>query len=53
MKIKKWEVEDITKVPGEYLMVDTVAIGKLVRAGIKSISGIRIWEEETLKVSAK
>lgn len=50
MKIKKWEVEDITRVPAEYLQVDSVAIGKLVRAGIKSIPGIRIWEEEILKV---
>ena len=53
MKVRKWEVEDITKVPAEYLQVDSVAVGKLVRAGIKSISGIRIWEEETLKVNAK
>ncbi len=53
MKVKKWEVEDISKVPTEYLKVDEVAIGKLVRAGIKSISGIHIWEEEVLKVSSK
>jgi hypothetical protein len=50
MKVRKFEVEDITKVPIEYLKVDEVAIGKLVRAGIKGISGIRIWEEDTLKV---
>jgi hypothetical protein len=53
MKVRKFEVEDITKVPAEYLKVDEVAIGKLVRAGIKSISGIRIWEEEVIKVSTK
>jgi hypothetical protein len=53
MKVRKFEVEDITKVPIEYLKVDEVAIGKLVRAGIKSISGIRIWEEDTLKVNTK
>ena len=53
MKVKKWEVEDITKVPAEYLQVDAVAVGKLVRAGIKNIAGIRIWEEETLKISTK
>jgi len=53
MKVKKWEVQDITKVPAEYLRVDEVAIGKLVRAGISSISGIRIWTEDTLKVNTK
>jgi hypothetical protein len=46
-------VEDITKVPAEYLIVNEVVIGKLVRAGIPSIPGIRIWEEEILKVNAK
>ena len=53
MKIKKWEVVNIKEVPVEYLRVDEVAIGKLVRAGIKNINGIRIWEEEVLKVNSK
>ena len=53
MKVRKFAVEDITKVPAEYLRVDEVAIGKLVRAGIPSIPGIKIWTEETLKVSSK
>lgn len=52
-KDRKWEVEDITKVPVEYLTVDSVAIGKLVRAGIKSIAGIRIWTEDSLTVRPK
>ena len=49
--IRKWEVEDMTKVPIEYLMVDASKIGRVVRAGIPSIPGIRIWEEETLRVT--
>jgi hypothetical protein len=53
MKMRKWEVEDISKVPAEYLTVDTVRIGKVVRAGIPSIPGIRIWEEETLRVNTR
>ena len=53
MKVRKFAVEDITKVPAEYLRVVEVAIGKLVRAGIPSIPGIKIWTEETLKVSSK
>lgn len=53
MKVRKWEVEDITKVPIEYLIVDITAIGKLVRAGIPALPGIRIWTEEVLKVNTK
>ena len=52
-KIKKWEVEDLSKVPFDYLMIDAVKIGKVVRAGIPSISGIRIWEEESLRITTK
>lgn len=53
MKVRKWEVEDLAKVPTEYLMIDSTKVGKVVRAGIPGIPGIRIWVEETLKVSAK
>lgn len=49
--IKKWEVEDINLVPIEYLMIDAAKVGKVVRAGIPSIPGIRIYLEEILKVS--
>lgn len=53
MKVRKWEVEDFSKVPDEMKMIDATKVGKLVRAGISAISGIRIWTEETLKVNAK
>ncbi len=53
MKVRKFEVVNIREVPVEYLRVDEVAIGKLVRAGIPSIPGIRIWTEDTLKVNSK
>lgn len=51
--IRKWEVVDLTLVPDEYKMIDAVKIGKVVRAGIPSIPGIRIWEEPILRVTAK
>jgi hypothetical protein len=51
--VKKWEVEDLSKVPVEYMMIDAAKVGKVVRAGIPSIPGIRIWEEKTLRVSAR
>lgn len=53
MKVRKWEVENLDQVPREYLMIDSVKIGKVVRAGIPSIAGIRIWEEESIRVTTK
>ncbi len=53
MMVRKWELEDIHLVPEQYLKVDEVQIGKLVRAGIKEIAGIKIWEEPTLQVRSK
>ena len=51
--IRKWEVEDFAQVPNEYKMVDAAKIGKVVRAGIPSIPGIRIWTEDTLRITPK
>ncbi len=49
--VRKWEVVNQALVPEEYKIVDAVRIGKVVRAGIGSISGIRIWEEPTLRIT--
>jgi malate synthase len=46
MKIRKWEVSNLEKVPREYFVLDESRITKVVKAGIPDISGIRIWEEE-------
>ncbi|MDO9579081.1 MAG: hypothetical protein Q7J06_00715 [Bacteroidales bacterium] len=51
--IKKWEVVDFKLVPDEYKIIDTTKVGKVVRAGVPSIPGIRIWEEETLRITPK
>lgn len=53
VKVRKWEVENIQQVPVEYLRVDEAQIGKLVRAGIPAIPGIRIWVEETLRINSR
>lgn len=50
--VRKWEVEDLGKVPLDYLMIDAAKVGKIVRAGIPSIPGIRIYEEPILTVRA-
>lgn len=52
-KIRKWEVEDLSKVPLDYLMIDAAKVGKVVRAGIPSIPGIRIWLEDSLRITTR
>ncbi len=53
MKIRKWEVVDLSIVPLDYLMIDAGKVGKVVKAGIPSITGIRIWVEDSLRVTTK
>lgn len=48
VKTRKFEVIDLAQVPLEYHMADEVKIGKIVRAGIAAIPGVRIWEEESI-----
>ena len=52
MMVKKWEIEDFSKIPDEYKTIDAGKVTKLVKAGIGAIPGIRIWEEPTLRVAA-
>lgn len=52
-KIWKWEIVDIAKVPDEYKLVDASKIGKVVRAGLRDIPGIRIYSEDSLRVTSK
>lgn len=53
VKTAKYEVVDFSQVPDEYKMLDAAKVGKLVRAGLRSIPGIRIWEEDGLRVTPK
>lgn len=52
---KNWtyEVIDPTKVPREYLTVNTTAIGIAVRQGVREIEGVRIYEEENISRSGR
>ena len=47
-----WELEDRSKVPAEYMMLNEVKIGQRVRAGEREIPGIRIFPKEGLSVTA-
>lgn len=41
-----WELEDIKQVPAEYLEVKATAVNQAVKAGIRQIPGIRVFETE-------
>ena len=46
---KRWthEIEDEASVPREYLMVNGPAITAAVRAGVRDIPGVKIYQKET------
>jgi len=52
-KVAKFELMDFSLVPDEYKMLDSVKVGKVVRAGLRHIPGLRIWEEESIRVTTK
>lgn len=51
----KWEVDDISKIPREYLMPNHVLIGQVVRSskGMMAIPGIRTWAEDAIRVNTR
>lgn len=54
-KVHKWEVTDKALVPEEYKVVDAGAVGRVVKAskGTIVIPGIRIWQEDTIRVTTR
>lgn len=55
MKVYKWELLDIALVPKEYLAVNAGVVTSVVKAskGKIIIPGLRIWEEDTLRVTTR
>ena len=49
---KRWvfEVEDITKVPELYLVVDSAEVNDAIADGERSIPGLKIYQKESLSV---
>jgi hypothetical protein len=46
-----FEVTDFGLLPNEYKIVDSAKLGKVVRAGLHNIPGVRIWNEPVLKIT--
>ncbi len=55
MKVYKWQVVDFALVPNGYKVIDAGKVGAVVKAskGTITIPGIRVWSEDTLKVSTR
>ena len=43
-----WEVEDLSKVPVEYIEINNGAVTRAVGSGERSIPGVKIYQRETL-----
>lgn len=52
-KIWKFEVIDFSLLPDRFKMENATLIGKVVRAGEREIPGVKIWSEDTLRVTAR
>ena len=48
-----FEVVDFALLPDEYKMPDATKIGKVVRAGLHNITGVKIWNEPLVAVNIK
>ena len=48
-----FEVVDFDLLPNEYKLADSAKIGKVVRAGLRNIPGVKIWNEPILAVNPR
>ena len=52
MKVRKYRVVNFAELPDQYKIENSALLNKVVKAGIPSIPGVEIYEEETLRVTA-
>ena len=52
-KIWKFEVIDFSLLPDRFKMENATLIGKVVRAGEREIPGVKVWSEDSLRVTAR
>lgn len=46
----KWDVEDLTKVPKDYLTVDAAKVSEDMKKGVRKIKGIKIYQGRGIQV---
>jgi len=49
----RWELVDFALLPDRFKVENATLIGKVVRAGEREIPGVRIYSEETIRVTAR
>lgn len=49
-KVWKYEIVDESKITRDYLMIDESKIKQMIRAGVREISGVRIFEDFEISV---
>lgn len=52
-KVWEFEVIDESKVPNEFKIVNEKAIRAAVKAGVRNIPGVKIYQTETLAVKSR
>jgi len=53
MTIRKYRVVNFAELPDQYKIENSALLNKVVKAGIPSIPGVEIYNEETLRVTTK
>ena len=51
-KVWKYEILDETKIPREYLIIDESKIKAMIKAGVREIAGVKIFEDFEISVRA-
>ncbi len=52
-KLWKFSIDDATKIPAQYLIVDETKIRQAIKEGVRIIPGIKIYQEESLRINSK
>ena len=52
-KVWKWDLVDMSQVPEEYKIIDAAKTTKVVKAGLRNIPGIRIYQDECSRVTTR
>lgn len=49
-KVWAFKVTDLSKVPTEYLLINSVAVNKAIKAGVRNIEGLEIYQTSQVAI---